>query len=137
MLEGIVYHTLKGVPGLSSLSLNVIDVAKVLEMSWHKRAFCIQQREFPFTLHMTYKHGKTYLTPAPVFTANGFGTALQTAYSPTQPLTRRYATEEDIKQEIEMIEKKQKLLRQYNYKIQEQLESAIKNIEKSYDLKLK
>ena len=52
LLRGVVFHTLKGIDGYSSLNYSKIDVAKVVDITWRKRLFCIHDREQKFMVEI-------------------------------------------------------------------------------------
>lgn len=126
MITNLIFHTLKGIQGWSHLAINKIDVAKVVDMSYHKRLFMIFNRTHPYTLHITYSEPIERLKPAPVIGGQG-GTALVKQVDLTQYITKRYKTLDEAENEIKEIMKKQDQLKNVG-------KSIIDNIDKLNNL---
>lgn len=104
-MKGLLYHTLKGSNGWSTLAISTIDVAKVLKMTCHKRLFMICDRDLPYTLTIRYDEPKETIGFAPT-TRPG----VITVYNETQleqTITKRYKTEQELLDEVTEIKKKQ------------------------------
>ena len=110
MIQGVFFYTLKGINGLSSLSISRIDIAKVMSLAYRKRLFCIFDREYPFTLQITYNEPKTVTTASPVFGKHNGGVVLHRHTEQEQLITKRYMSEKDVVAEINEITKRQQLL---------------------------
>lgn len=117
---GVVFHTLKGVPGLSSLGSKIIDVAKVLDMSHRRRLFCIFDSEYPFTLKITYNEPKSTWHISPVV-GRYTGAAFHPSVDLTQTLTKRYSSLDEVQKEIDEIKLKQLKLAEYAKKIEQDI----------------
>lgn len=55
-LSGFIFHTLKGFPGWSKCNLQVLDVARILNVRCRKRMFMVCDRDKPYTLEVHYLH---------------------------------------------------------------------------------
>ncbi len=124
MLEGILLHTLKGIPG------GVIDISKVIKSGWCKRVFCILQRDRPYKLWIEYNEPIMTLQAKPIYTTNGgVGIATFSSYTPTKTLEYRYKSEKDVIEDLIEIHKKQNYLNTYKIKLQTKIEEDMKKLE--------
>jgi hypothetical protein len=115
-MQGLIFHTLKGKLGWSHLKIIHIDVYKIIEINYHKRLFCIFNKDHPYTLTIEYDEPKESIGFNYGINSNGGTTTMITReVNLTQQITKRYKTEMDVKNEMEEIKKKQqriKLLKQ-------------------------
>ena len=109
MITNLIFHNLKGIKAWSNLSISKIDVAKVINLSYHKRLFMIFDRTHPYTLQITYSEPIERLMAAPVIGGQG-GTAIVKQVDLTQYITKRYTTLDEVENEISEIIKKQEQL---------------------------
>jgi len=125
---GVLFHTLKGTPGWSRLSIKNIDIARVLSISHSKRLFKIFDRDKPYTLEIKY-----YLPSVQTGVAPSFGRNVSfTVYSEPileHNITKRYETEQTVLKEVEDINNKIKKLDDYTNKISSYIMCPPKNIE--------
>lgn len=105
-LKNLYFHQLIGSDGWSRVSLSNLDVSKILSISYHRRAFMIYQKNLPYSLNLTYKmkQAESYLNPIFLGGKTGFTTSYYTSYE--QSITKRYGSENDVKNEIDEILKK-------------------------------
>ena len=112
-MQGLIFHTLKGIRGWSSLNISTIDVHKVINIEHKKRLFCLFDRQYPYSLEIVYNEPTEIPAVAPVFNPRshaGVGhVVLHNTYL-TQTITKRYATEKEVQTEIAEIEAKQEKL---------------------------
>jgi hypothetical protein len=106
MLKDIIFHTLRGVDGWSSFNRSIIDVARVVSITYHKREFKIYDTDHNYTLTIEYEQPEDEIKI--VYVKNGFGVTHGT--KTLHMLTKRYVTEIDVLNEIREIEEKQKKL---------------------------
>jgi len=121
LLRGVVFHTLKGIDGYSSLNYSKIDVAKVVDITWRKRLFCIHDREQKFMVEIKYEELNIPFTLTPVIVATpplGFTIPLS-QQSEIQTITKRYSSQEECLTLIKEIKTKQKQLQIYTRKLEE------------------
>lgn len=112
-MYGIIKHTLKGIPGWSKLSIETIDVEKVIQLNYKKRLFMITNREYPYTLNIKYENIHNEMTLMPTIPL-GKGSMGMTPvfYTETESIiTKRYKTKQDIINEIDEIKTKQENLK--------------------------
>lgn len=124
MIHNLVFHVLKGAPGWSHLTVTKIDVAKVLDISYHKRLFMLTDRAYPYTLYIKYAEPKEEYEFRPVYgSTNGSsnGYVLTNNVELTQVITKRYSGEEEVKDEIAQITKKQTQLSNLVKSLQEKM----------------
>lgn len=105
-LPGIISHVLKGSHGWSECSLSKIDVARVMKVDYCKRWFCLFDRNKPFTLTINYYLPKTRTSVAPGFGGRHMNISLYRETEIEQLITKRYTSEQAVKQEINDIQKK-------------------------------
>lgn len=120
MLEGILLHMLKGVPG------GRIDIAKVIDLGWNKRLFCILERDYPYKVWIAYNQPTTLYMSVPTYTTNGATITIVPTYSSIQIIESRYKTQDDAINEVLEIKQKQKKIEEYK----RQLEQKILDIQK-------
>jgi hypothetical protein len=106
----MLYHILKGIPGQSSLSINKIDVFKIIDMNYHKRLFMMVDRKHPYTLRINYSHIE--IEP-PMFPFLGNNVTSESI------ITKRYKNLKEIHEEIDEIKRKQMLFHNLINKIPE------------------
>lgn len=111
MIEGVFFHTLKGINGLSYLNISCIDISKIKSMTYRRRLFCIFEKDYPFTLEIIYKEPKTEIRINPVLAGNNVGAGLHQYTSFTQIITKRYKCENDVFDEIKEIKRKEELMK--------------------------
>ena len=117
---GILFHRLKGSKGWSDLSLSRIDIARVVTCNYDKRLFKLFNRDKPYTLEIKYYLPETSISVAPVFSGRG-GVAVYNETTLIQTITKRYESEDQVKNEISTINKKLEALDDYNEKLREKL----------------
>ena len=125
-MRGFVFHTLKGIPGWSYLTIGKIDVAKVISIGYSKRLFMITDRKFPYNLEISYENPHDSVRGG--FSASGHFVAVNGVELKSE-ITKRYQTEAEVVNEINEIKSKQKKLKDW----QQQLESTILESIKSID----
>ena len=118
-IKGIVFHNLTGIAGWSSLSHSKIDVAKVIEITYSKRSYCIFNRQYKYTIQITYDEPTQYLS----YVMGGKGVYYKTDL--TQVITKRYKTELDCKIEIDTILNLQKKIDLYMTKMNQDVSTII------------
>jgi hypothetical protein len=107
---GLFFHTLSGTNGWSFYGTNNLDIAKVLSISYKKRAFCLFNRDRPFSLYLTYNEPGFGITLLPIFGGLGAKWLFYPHWNPTKTITKRYKTEEECKAELSKIQmEKQKI----------------------------
>ncbi len=84
-MEGLVYHTLKGIRGWGNLNISKIDVHRIEEIYYEKRLFCILNKDYPYKLTIEYHTHK----------------------NDTHNITKRYKTEIEVQNEVYEIKLKQ------------------------------
>lgn len=103
-MQNVLFHTLKGINGLSKLQLTTIDVGKVIEMSWRRRKFAIFDQDHMYSLTIEYAEPeKQNVSPVLVNGHIGINIPMEKDF---QFITKRYRTEEDCVAEINIINKK-------------------------------
>ena len=108
-MEGIIFHTLKGIRGWSKLNISTIDVYKIKDIYYNKRLFCIFDRNYPYTLIIKYNEPQESINLAPGINFKGGVTlSLVNNMCLISDITKRYKTEIEVKNEIEEINIKQK-----------------------------
>ncbi len=112
------------VKGWSRFSPKVINAGQVISSSISKRMFCLLDRDYPFTLSITYYHPQHQLLPGsaitsiiPVFV---WGT------KSIHTITRRYRTLGECLAEQEGIVNKQDALQGYYQKLADTLMASLK-----------
>jgi hypothetical protein len=117
-MSGLVFHTLKGIKGWSSLDISIIDISRINKIFYEKRLFCIFDRDYPYTLTIQYNQPvKTYQIMPVYGGRNGYSTIIMPTVELTQLITKRYKTEDDVINEIAEIEKNIKKLELFRAKI--------------------
>jgi|LauGreDrversion4_2_1035121.scaffolds.fasta_scaffold04984_10 hypothetical protein len=109
----MIFHTLKGIIGWSSLSISKIDICKIKKIYYKKRLFCIFDRDHPYNLIIIYNEPTPTIGFAPGFDLfDGDCTfSIVESVSLTVNITKRYKTEIEVKNEIEEIQMKQNKLK--------------------------
>lgn len=109
IFNGLFIKTLKGVPGHSFLDIDKIDVSLIRDIHYRKRLFRILNFNKPYTLTIEYSLPQNTLSPIPILNLNGtvgsFIFINSTEYE--RLITKRYATEEEVKSEINEIKELQ------------------------------
>ena len=123
MIEGLLHHTLSGIRGFSYLGHSTIDVAKVLNVSYRKRLFMIFDREYPYTLVISYKNILTTTSVSPVFVNGQVGHVYGSLTTTESIITKRYKGKREVFNEIQEIERKQKALESMGKKLSEILKN--------------
>ena len=103
MITNLIFHNLKGISGYSWLKLSKIDIGLVLNVHYKKRLFTILDREYPWTLIIDYNYDKEFYRKRKYSHGYYTGTALIKETDLTQAITRRYKSEQEVKDEIEQI----------------------------------
>ena len=115
-LLGILFHTLRqdSIAGWSKVQETSLDMAKITKVEYSPRLFRIWNREYPYTLRITYSEPQTELVPAPVITLHGYiGGTIHHAVKWSSTISRRYKSERHCLDEINEIKRKQGLLDSY------------------------
>ena len=121
MIRGIIFHTLKGINGWSNLSFQKIDVAKVLHLECIQRSYKFRDKDYDYTLKITYLDGVPEISPNPGVNL-GDQTPPPAFYKMfSQTITKRYKTAGDAANEIAMIKIKQEMLTKYENQIAKNL----------------
>ena len=110
-MNGLIFHTLKGIRGEYIYKM---DVYKILNVKYKKRLFCIFDRDYPYDLEIEYNEPIKCDTIETTYTNKGFIYVPMSKVHLTQFINNRYKTEIDVKNEINEILIKQnkiKLLR--------------------------
>ncbi len=124
-MQGILFHTLKGIKGWSELCISTIDVYKIKQIYYTKRLFCIFNKDHPYNLIIEYNEPNESMGLAHGINSNGgFTTSLVNKVSLTEIITKRYKTEIEVKNEIEEIEMKQQKIKLYKQNIINQVEKG-------------
>jgi hypothetical protein len=112
-MTSTIHHTLKNfVRGWTNFHINPIDIRKIVKISYHKRLFCIFQREYKYTLEIEYYNPRSESDASPIITTGGqVGFAFTNEYFETSQMTIRYKSENEIKQEIDEIKKIQDIIK--------------------------
>ncbi len=109
MMQGILFHTLRGTKGWSWMSPHrSFDIAKITEVYVRPRLFCLLDLDKPYRLSMEYFEPETESGIAPGFSSNGKMTF--SFYEKTvlkHEVTARYKTREDAVQDMNEILQKQ------------------------------
>lgn len=121
-LQGVLFHILRqdSVPGWSRVQGTTLDVAKVAHVEYSSRLFRIWNRKHPYTLHITYAEPRQELSVAPTFGASA-GATLYNNVELTSFISRRYKCEQDCKEEISEILRKQALLDNYIQRLSDKI----------------
>lgn len=118
-MSRIIFHSLKGKPGWSFLSINKIDIAKIVSVFHNKRKFMITDTKYPYTLYIKYSHISNLTT----FISTGGGTGIIpiniTTYTST--ITKRYKSLSEILNELDEIKNKQIILKNYIKKLNKEI----------------
>ena len=93
ILKKPIFHILSGIDGWSFLFIRIIDVNKVLNIKYNKRLFCFLEKDYTYTLKITYDEP---FNIGPIFL-------------PSSKLTKRYKTEMECQNEIFLIESKKRI----------------------------
>ncbi len=132
-MAATLHHTLRNcIRGWSSLKLTVVDVRKVMKISYHERLFCLFDRDYPYSLTIKYYNPHSSLSIAPVFGGRG-GFAVTSEFEESSLVTNRYMHLEDVEADIREIKKLQDIIAQYDLEQNEKMklfaESEIKRLE--------
>ena len=119
-MRGIVFHTLRGSPGWSSMNIERIDVSRVSRIGYQERLFTIFDKDKPNTLNIEYYFPETQITVNPVMGGKG-GFAVSNTTILNHPITKRYETEEMVLEEIWMIQNKIRKLDKYTRSVKKKL----------------
>ena len=120
------HHTLKGIPGWSSLSIQTVDVRKVLEMEWAHRLFMLRDRDHPLTLRIKYLDPHSEANVTPVFVGGKMGISVTDSYVQDSIITKRYRTEQDLMNDFREIERLKKIIASYDDIEQKRLQEFAK-----------
>ncbi len=93
-MRGLLHYELKGISGWSASNLQVIDVSNVINVIKRKRMFMIFNREYPYTLGITYEDQYANLFVSPI--VGGRGMSLSNFTLSTQFISKRYKTEKEM-----------------------------------------
>jgi hypothetical protein len=125
--KNIIFHTFRGINGLSGTNSNKLDVAGIKDIKYYKRLFCIFDGDHPYTLRITYNldNSKTTITENSIGLLVGLYFLLGSGNSDTDTIiTRRYQSIRDCQYEMDEIKTKQNKLKKINddliLKIQEE-----------------
>lgn len=106
-IPGILFHTLKGSKGWSTCDIVKVDVARITKMEYDRRLFCLLDMDKPFTLQLTYYLPQVESRVAPVWNfGHSMGAAFVNETTLERLITKRYGSEDEVKQEILEIERK-------------------------------
>ena len=126
MLKGLFSHTLTGRAGWSNCSITCIDPALVVNVHIRKRLFKIFDRDCAYTLTLKYAEPVQKTVVNYGFNTNGGLTFVPTSQTDLhQLITKRYVSLSDAQKEIAEIEKYQKMMRQYNEAIKNEILSKM------------
>lgn len=100
-------------PGWSHLNLSELDVRKVMSIDYHKRLFCLFDRDHPYTLRIEYYNPRSTFGFAPVLGGRG-GFVPTNDYEESSMITKRYMTAKDAIADIIEIERLQTIIAQYD-----------------------
>ena len=104
----VLFHHLKGISGWSALTISNIDIAKIINISYRRRRFRIFDVNNPYSLDITYYE------PDVMINLYFYGKYSNFIHPETiHSITKRYKSEEDVKQEIYEI--KLKMIHLNNY----------------------
>jgi hypothetical protein len=117
MIEGILYHILKGTPGWSTCTHTKIDVAGIISVTYDKRLFKIFDKHHDYTLSINYQESQEHATINPVIGGKG-GITIGSETITEQLITKRYISLDDVLKEIDMIKHKQAQLQKYSIDIE-------------------
>lgn len=109
-----IFHTFKGINGLSSTKMNKLDVAGIKDIKYHPRFFCINDCGHPYTLRITYDMDgtKNKITENSIIGFFGLVGLSDSGDSGTYTIiTRRYQSIEDCQNEMDEIKTKQNKLK--------------------------
>ena len=98
-MQGILFHTLKGIKGWSDLCISTVDVNKINKIYYEKRLFCIFNKDHRYNLTIEYLEPRVsnyFVLYAIVYNVQLIAN-----------ITKRYKTEIEVKNEIEEIKTKQ------------------------------
>ena len=124
-MQGILFHTLKGIKGWSELSISIIDVYKIKKIYYTKRLFCIFNKDHPYNLTIEYNEPTESSELAYGINSNGgFTTSLVNKMHLTAIITKRYKTEIEVNNEIKEIEIKQQKIELFKQNIINQVEKG-------------
>jgi hypothetical protein len=122
-LTGLIYHSVE-LPYDKGYELSHLDVGKILNVRYDKRAFCIFDKDRPYILEIVYKELHTNVDAAPVisggFHGPSFGLGL---YDRThlQALIRYRGSQDEIYDQIRQINDKMKRLDEISQKFRDML----------------
>ena len=106
-LPGTLFHTLKGSPGWGYPELITIDIAKVINVGYHRRLFRIFDRDLPYALDLIY------YKPEP---GKLLGMGICVNPLSIQLVSKRYPSKAVVKSELEEINSKIALLNRFQQK---------------------
>jgi hypothetical protein len=95
-----LWYTLKGISGWSASKLQTINILSVMNMIKRKRNFMIFNKEYPYTLGITYDDQCPFL---PIFPVGGKCTSFTNYYPLSQFISKRYKTEKDMDEDYHNI----------------------------------
>ena len=122
-MNGILFHTLKGIKGWGELCISTIDVNKITHIYNKKRLFCIFNKDHPYNLTIKYYEPKESYSLAPGISFYGGITAsLVKEVQLIAYITKRYKTEIEVQNEIKEIKMKQQKIELFTQKIRNQIE---------------
>ncbi len=133
MFSKLLFHTLKGICGWSTCDHVILDVAKIISVTSHKRLFKLWSVDYDYTLTIQYDEVHTYTSLNPVL--GGKGWTLDSETETQRKITKRYKTLFDVNKEIKEIEHKQRMLEKYMESQRKHLFDKVKIWEKNDDKK--
>lgn len=70
-ISKLIFHELSLPFGWGNQEIRNLDLAKIINVSYRRRLFCLLQQDRPYTLCIDYKHKTTSTGVAPVIVAGG------------------------------------------------------------------
>jgi hypothetical protein len=126
MTTTVQYQLNDCVRGWSEFYTNPLDIRKIINISYHKRLFCLWDSEYKYSVTITYSNPRSVNTNSPVITLGGnVGMSLTTGYRDKSIMTVRYKTENEVLEVIDNINKRKNLINIYDRQKNEELDTFI------------
>lgn len=121
-MTGVIWHTLGGSSGWAGVDHWKLDVGRIVSTGVRKRVWCFFDRDLPWSLDIYYYQPEQSLTVLPALNfRSGPGVAFGWRTDLEKLVTRRFASEKEIKDEISKIVQKQKDLDTLAHNLRESL----------------
>lgn len=128
-MAATVHYLLKNfTKGWSSFYTNPLDIRKIINVSYHKRLFCLWDPEYEYSATITYYNPRSEYTNSTVITTGGHvGIAYTPTYKENSVITVRYKTENEILQVIDDINKRKDAISKFDKQQNDALGTFVNN----------